>query len=113
MKTSSLTPAASILGTALVLSPIANVQAAELQILAGGGIAGPLRELGVQFEKAAGHKLVFRFGTTPELIKLATTGEPFDLGVVPQEGFQDAAARAHFLARPPTPIAPLGPPVPL
>ncbi|HYV70860.1 MAG TPA: molybdate ABC transporter substrate-binding protein [Pseudolabrys sp.] len=108
MKTSSLTPAASILGTALVLSPIANVQAAELQILAGGGIAGPLRELGVQFEKASGHKLVFRFGTTPELIKLATTGGPFDLGVVPQEVFQDAAARAQFVAGPTTDIARVG-----
>ena len=39
---SSLTPAASVLGLALVLSPIANVQAAELQILAGGAMTGPL-----------------------------------------------------------------------
>src|ERR1700730_15526807 len=26
---------------------------------------GPLRELATQFESASGHKLVFRFGTTP------------------------------------------------
>ena len=108
MKTSCLTPAASTLGLALALSPIANVQAAELQILAGGGITGPLRELGAQFEKASGHKLVFRFGTTPELIKLATTGGPFDLGVVPREVFQDAAARAQFVAGPTTDIARVG-----
>src|SRR5262245_32407408 len=105
MKTSSLAPAASMLGLALVS---VNVQAAELQILAGGGIAGPLRELGVQFEKAFGHKLVFRFGTTPELIKLATTGGPFDLGVVPREVFQDAAAQAQFVAGPTTDIARIG-----
>src|SRR5712691_12053109 len=78
-----LPAAASMLGLALVLSPVANVQAAELQILAGGAMAGPLRELAAQFESASGHTLVFRFGTTPELIKLATTGGPFDLGVVP------------------------------
>src|SRR5207244_7666011 len=64
-----LPAAASMLGLALVLSLIANVQAAELQILAGGGMASPLKELGAQFESASGHKLVFRFGTTPELIK--------------------------------------------
>ena len=35
MKNSSLTAAASLLGLALALSPIANVQAAELQIWRG------------------------------------------------------------------------------
>ena len=108
MKKSSLTAAASMLGLALVLSLIANVQAAELQILAGGAMAGPLRELAAQFESVSGHKLVFRFGTTPELIKLATTGGPFDLGVVPREVFKDAAAQAQFAAGPTTDIARVG-----
>ena len=103
-----LPAAASMLCLALVLSPIANVQAAELQILAGGAMAGPLRELAAQFENASGHKLVFRFGTTPELIKLATTGGPFDLGVVPREVFKDAAAQAQFASGPTTDIARVG-----
>jgi len=103
-----LPAAALMLGLALVLSPIANVQAAELQILAGGAMAGPLRELAAQFESASGHKLVFRFGTTPELIKLATTGGPFDLGVVPREVFKDAAAQAQFASGPTTDIARVG-----
>ena len=39
-----LLPAAALmLCLALVLSPITNMKAAELQILAGGAIAGPLR----------------------------------------------------------------------
>jgi molybdate transport system substrate-binding protein len=108
MKTSSLTAAASILGLALVLSPIAHVQAAELQILAGGAMAGPLRELAAPFESASGHTLVFRFGTTPELIKLAMTGGPFDLAVVPREVFKDAAAQAQFASGPTTDIARVG-----
>jgi molybdate transport system substrate-binding protein len=103
-----LRAAASILVPALVLSPVANVQAAELQILAGGAMVGPLRELAAQFESASGHKLVFRFGTTPELIKLATTGGPFDLGVVPREVFKDAAAQAQFASGPTTDIARVG-----
>ena len=108
MKTSWLTLTASVLALAFVLWPAANVHAAELQILAGGAIAGPLRDLGAQFEKSSGHKLVFRFGTTPELIKLATTGGPFDAGVVPREVFQDAAARAQFVNGPTIDIARVG-----
>jgi len=38
-----LPAAASMLGLALILSLIANVQAAELQILAGGAMASNLR----------------------------------------------------------------------
>ena len=60
-----LQAAALMLCLALVLGPIANVEAAELQILAGGAIAGPLRELAAPFERASGYTLVFRFGTTP------------------------------------------------
>jgi molybdate transport system substrate-binding protein len=108
MKKSSLTVAAFLLGLALVLSLIAHVQAAELQILAGGAMTGPLRELAAPFESASGHTLVFRFGTTPELIKLATTGGPFDLGIVPREVFKDAAAQAQFASGPTTDIARVG-----
>ena len=108
MKKHSLTVAASVLGLALVLSPTANVQAAELQVLAGGAISAAIQELGAQFERASGHKLVIRFGTTPELIKLAATGGPFDLGVVPREVFKDAAAQAQFVSGPTTDIARVG-----
>jgi len=92
----------------LVLSPVAHVQAAELQILAGGAIAAPMKEIATQFENATGHKLVLRFGTTPELIKLATTGGPFDLGIVPVDVMKDAGAHAQFAPGPTTNIARVG-----
>src|SRR5262249_30947448 len=103
-----LTAAASMLGLTLGLSPVASVQAAEIQVLAGGAIAALLRELAPPFESASGHKLLFRFGTTPELIKLATSGDPFDLGVVPRAVMRDAAARAQFAPGPTTDIARVG-----
>ena len=99
---------ASMLGFLFVLSSISNVQAAELKVLAGGAMTEPLREIAAQFEKMSGHRLVFRFGTTPELIKLATTGGPFDLGVVPREVFKDAAAQAQFASGPTIDIARVG-----
>ena len=96
MKNSMLTTAVSMLGLALVLCPIASVRAAELQIIAGGGIAGPLNEIVAQYERASGHKIVIRYGTAPELIKMAASGEPFHLGVVPEDVWKNAAAQARI-----------------
>ena len=70
MKWLSLAAAASMLGLALVMPPMTDLHAAELRILAGGSMTGPLNELGPQFERATGHKLVIHFDSTPNLIKL-------------------------------------------
>jgi molybdate transport system substrate-binding protein len=105
MKKTWLVAVASMVGVCFLLSP---AQAAELQVLAGGAMTGPLRELGTQFERTTGHKSVFRFGTTPELIKMATSDTPFDLAVVPREVFQNADARARFVPGPTTDIARVG-----
>jgi molybdate transport system substrate-binding protein len=96
-----------LLGLALVLPSVTKVHAAELKVLAGGSLTGVLNELGPQFERDSGHKLVIHFDSTPNLIKLATSGEPFDLGVVPIDLFKDAAAKARFAA-PMTDIARVG-----
>jgi molybdate transport system substrate-binding protein len=83
-------------------------KAAELKVLAGGSIAGPLNELKAQFERDTGHKLTIHFDSTPNLIKLATSDAPFDLGVVPIDVFKDAAAKAQFVAGPTIDIARVG-----
>ena len=100
--------ATPMLGMVLILSVSTSVHASELQVLAGGAIAGPLRELAAEFESASGRKVVFRFGTTPELIQLATAGGRFDLAVVPREVFDAAAARTRFASQAPTDIARVG-----
>ena len=99
MEKSLLTAAASLFGLMLVMSPIADLHAAELKVLAGGSMTGPLNELGPQFERASGHKLTIHFNSTPNLIKLATSA-PFDLGVVPVDVFKNAEAKARFAPAP-------------
>jgi molybdate transport system substrate-binding protein len=79
----------------------------ELQVLAGGGMTA-MKDLAQQFETASDHKLVIRAGTTPELIRLATTGGPFDVAVVPREVFRDDAAKARFVPGPTIDIAHVG-----
>ena len=98
-----------ILAASLVVSGLAaqSARAAELKVLAGGSMTASLKELGPRFERATGHKLNIEFASTPVLIKLATSG-PFDVGVVPQDVMQDAAARAAFAAGPTVDIARVG-----
>jgi molybdate transport system substrate-binding protein len=108
MKRSSHAAAVSMLGVSLVMLPMRDLQAAELRILAGGSMTGVLNELGPQFERASGHKLVIHFDSTPNLIKQVTSGAPFDLAVVPVDVFKDAAAKARFVPGPTIDIARVG-----
>jgi len=68
----------------------------------------PLKELVPQFERASGHKVDIAFAATPELIKMATSGNPLDVAVVPVDVMKDAAARAKFDPGPTSDIARVG-----
>ena len=106
MKRSLMT--AFALSLMLMLSPVAPLHAAELKVLAGGAMTGSLKDLGPKFEAASGHRLDIYFGATPELIKQATSGAPFDVAVVPVDVFKNADAKAKFAARPTIDIARVG-----
>jgi molybdate transport system substrate-binding protein len=99
---------ALLTGLVIALLSMTASQAADLKILAGGSMTASLGELGPQFEKATGHRLVIEFGSTPQLIKQVTSGTPFDLGVVPAELFKDEGARARFVPGPTIDIARVG-----
>ena len=50
----------------------AGVQAAELKVYASTAVKAVLEELGPQFERATGDKLVFTFGLTAAVKKRST-----------------------------------------
>jgi molybdate transport system substrate-binding protein len=97
-----------ILGLMLVVAPMSDVHAAELNVLAGGSTTGWLTELAPQFERVSGHKLAIHFDSTPNLIKRAVSGVPLDVAVVPVDVFKDAAATARFVPGPTIDIARVG-----
>ena len=98
----------AVLLLSLVMVPLTGAQAAELKGLAGGSMTVSLQELGPLFERASGNKVTFHFDSTPNLIKAVTSGQPFDLGVVPVDVMKDAAARAGFASGPTIDIARVG-----
>lgn len=83
------------LGVALMV-PAASVHAAELTLLAGGSLTSVMADVVPPFERATGHKLTIKYAGTPELIRLANSGDAFDLGVVPVDVMQNTDARAKF-----------------
>ena len=70
---------------------VTSAHAAEIRVLAGGAMTAIWTEIKPKFEQASGHKLDIFFGTTPNLIKEATAGKPFDVGIVPV----DTVKRIH------------------
>lgn len=92
----------------LALSTMTTTQASELQLIAGGSLAGLFNKLGPQFEKASGHKLSIHFDSTPNIIARVNSGAAFDVAVVPVDVFKDAAAKGRFAPGPTVDIARVG-----
>jgi molybdate transport system substrate-binding protein len=100
--------AVPLLAWLLAMPLFASARAAELRMIAGGSMTGPLNRLAALFEQATGNRLIIHFDSTPNLIKQATSGAPLDLAVVPADVFKDAGAKARFVAGPTIDIARVG-----
>ena len=83
----------------IVLSAYAlAAQAAEVRILAGGAIFGVLDELGPQFERATGHRLVIRYGLAPQVKARIEAGEAFDVVILSPGPTGDLAKQGKIAA---------------
>jgi len=61
---------------------LATAQAAELKVLSGNGARSAIAELGMEFERASGHKVTIEFAVNPEVKKRIDAGEAFDVAVL-------------------------------
>jgi molybdate transport system substrate-binding protein len=71
-------------------------RASELEVIAGIGLSGALGEVGPNFEKASGYKLVVQYGVPGPLRRMIESGEPFDLAIIPLELLEDLAKAGLF-----------------
>src|SRR5688572_29126498 len=99
---------ATTTGLTLVLAPGIAANAAEIKIIAGAGISSVLDELGPQFERATGHRLVIKYGVTGAMTQQIEAGEAFDLAVVPVQVIEALTKQGKFAAETPTQVARVG-----
>jgi len=81
----------SLVGAIVALLATASVSAAEIKVLASGGVRGALQELAPAFERETGNKLVITFGPAAVLKRQIEGGEAFDLAILTSAGIDDLA----------------------
>jgi len=86
--------------TALLLAPIGEVSALELNVLAAGAVEAVVRDMVGNFEKESGHKVKLAYAPVGALRDKIYAGEPADLTIVTPVIIEQLLARG--LVRPGT-----------
>jgi len=97
---------AVLAGVTLLL--LSHAQAAQLKVLESNALKTVMDELGSQFEKATGNKLVPIVGTTTELRGMIDKGEAFDVAVFAKSALDDLAKQGKIADVPRLAIARIG-----
>src|SRR6266481_3845231 len=98
--------------TILLLSAIAIIAgwsgdtacAAEVTLIAPGGIRAAMEQMIHAFEKTTGHKVKATFGSGGGTKERVTKGEPFDVPIV-QPPLEPVITSGHVIAASETPLA--------
>src|SRR5262249_61374342 len=88
----------------IIASSASLVRAAELTLIAAGGIRAALEELIPAFERATGHKVKATFGSGGGTKERIVKGEPFDVPVA-QPPLDPVIASGHVAPQSETPLA--------
>lgn len=73
-------------------------EAAEVKVMAGAALSAVIGELGPQFERATGHKLVIQYGLGPALKRQIEAGEAFDLVILSPALMDDLTTQGKIAA---------------
>jgi len=103
MRTTSLA-AASVWVTMLLPHGFA-AEAAEVKMIAAGALTAVFKELGPQFERDTGHKLVTRFAATSVVKREVDTGEMYDLAISNTSAIDDWIKEGKIAASTRAPVA--------
>ena len=107
MKIRSLSTAATI-GFALSLMQGVAAEAAEVKVMAGVAMRAVWEELGPQFERATGHKLVIWYGFIGTIRERMEAGEAFDVAVFGKGSLDEYTKQGKIAADTHTAIARVG-----
>jgi molybdate transport system substrate-binding protein len=107
MRTRSLFAAAKI-GVVVLLAQCAAAQTAEIKVIAGAAMAPVMVELGPQFERGTGHKLVIQYGASGSMKRQIESGEAFDLAIAPVALIDDVGKQGKIAAGTRTEIVRVG-----
>jgi len=97
--------AAGLFAVMQLLSRADAVNAAEIRVLTVIGMGAVLTELGPQFERASGHKLLMSFLTSGEVVTRIGGGEAADIVIMPRQGIDQFARDGKAVAGSVTVIA--------
>jgi molybdate transport system substrate-binding protein len=91
-------------GIILVMTSGGAVRAAEITLIAPGGIRAPLEQLIPDFERRTGDKIIVTFGSGGGTKDRVARGDPFDVPVV-QPPYANVLASGNVMAQSETPLA--------
>src|SRR5438034_4888299 len=83
---------------AVFIALATGTHAAEVKVMSTNGVKAVLEELVPQFENAAKHKLVVRFGPAAELKVQIEKGEPFDVAILTAAALDDLIKQGKLAA---------------
>jgi len=92
----------------LLLPQLSQAQTAQLKVLESNALKSAMDELGPQFEKATGNKLMQIVGTTAELRGMIEKGAAFDVAVFTKSALDDLAKQGKIADAPRVAIARTG-----
>ena len=83
---------------AIILFTQGIATAAEIKVKAGAATTPVLRELGPQFERSSGHRIVFEFGLSGTFKRQIEAGEAFDIAIIDPAMLDDLIKQGKILA---------------
>src|ERR1700743_1739793 len=100
----------AIAAAVVLILPILSAQtrAADLILLEGNALNAVMEELGPQFEKATGNKIVATLGTSAQIKSKVESGEAFDAALLAKGTLEELTKAGKFAATPQAAIAKAG-----